>query len=158
MACSLPATGEIRSVSGTTTGDHEVALEVTCRSIDSATLASRDLQAVVPASLFGPCAAKRRATDALVVFPVIRAAHGAVRFPFCSSDAASCTSGDGTRLRARSALSITPAPTGWGRTDEIEPAEFAVLPPLGATTTVSLSAPLAGGATATTSIEIPPVP
>lgn len=62
------------------------------------------------------------------------------------------------RLRPRSALSITPAPTSWGRTDEIEPAEFAVLPPLGATTTVSLSAPLAGGATATTSIEIPPVP
>lgn len=152
------ATGEIRSVSGTTTGDHEVALEATCRSIDSATLASRDLQAAVPASLFRPCDAKRPATDTLVVFPAIRTAHGAARFPFCAFEAGACTSGDGDRLRPRSALSITPAPTGWGRTDEIAPAEFAVLPPLGATTTVSLSTPLAGGATATASVEIPPVP
>ncbi len=151
------ATGQLATVLGTTTGDHEVALEATCWLIDSATLAKHDLGITVPSALFRPCGATRLATDTVVVSPSIRTAGGVTRFPFCHYGTGPCTNGDGARFRPLSALAITPAPTGWGQTDDRDLANFAVLPPLGDTSTVSLTTSLAGGATSTTSVAIPPV-
>ena len=136
-------------------GDHEVGIEGTCRLIDTATLAQHDLRFPVPEELFRDCVA-RQASDTVVVFPALRTFHGGARFPICVTSTL-CGGFEGDLVRPASAVSITPAPTGWGRTDQIEPAEFAILPAMTAAETVSLRAVLSPAGTATSSVEIPSV-
>jgi hypothetical protein len=151
-------TGDTATVSSfALTGDREVAIEATCKAIDTATLAQRDLRNPVPQELFhGGCDAKRLASDTLVVFPALRTLHGDARFPFCATPTV-CGGFDGDHLRPADTFSIAPAPINWARSDQIEPAEFAILPAMPDGGTVSLSVQLAPSGTATTSVEIPPL-
>jgi hypothetical protein len=148
-------TGEIRQVSASTTGEHEVALEAQCRLIDTSTLAMSNLHHV-HSELFRACGKARLASETVVVFPRIRTSSGSVRIPFCL-DAYPCTGQYGEQHRPLSSFSITPAPTGWGSTDTFELLEFAILPPLGLDRSVSLSVPLATGTIVKTSVTIPPL-
>ncbi|HEY6180516.1 MAG TPA: hypothetical protein VIX73_39005 [Kofleriaceae bacterium] len=56
-----------------------------------------------------------------------------------------------------STFSIAPAPLAWGRTDQIEPAEFGVLPAMPSGGTVSRNVQLVPAGAATASVEIPAV-
>jgi hypothetical protein len=147
------ATGEIRRVVASTTGDHEVSLEASCWLLDPA----------VPINYGVPlrnCTTTRRPDDRVVVFPLIRTYHGALRLPFGCYNLCSTRWSD--KFRSESSITITPPPVDWGlssavHADGYSDSYFAVLPPLGEATTVSLSAPLAGGEISTVSVAIPPV-
>jgi hypothetical protein len=150
------ATGEIRRVVASTTGDHEVALEASCRLVDPAVPLDRD----VPDSQLRACDTTRRPDDRVVVFPLIRTDHGALRLPFGCYDLCSTRWGD--RFRSQSSIAMTPPPVDWHwssaiHADGYSEGSFAILPALGSTPTVSLSAPLAGGEVSTVSIAIPPI-
>jgi hypothetical protein len=138
-------TGATRMVSLTATGDHEVALEATCKLIDSAAL-QRYLAFTVPTELFRDCDTPRGTGDVAVVFPVLRTFQGKARFPFCA-DSSECT-------RPRSSLSISLAPTGWGHSDRL-PGQFAILPDVAVDTDVALSAPLMPTGLGTAMVTIP---
>jgi hypothetical protein len=151
-------TGDVATVSSfDLMGDREIAIEATCKAIDTAALAQRDLRYPVPPELFHDCDAKRAASDTLVVFPALRTLHGNARFPLCVTSTL-CGGFDGDHLRPAETLSITPAPLNWARSEQIEPAEFAILPAMPAGGTVSLSVKLAPSGTATASVDIPPLP
>ncbi|HEX3765346.1 MAG TPA: hypothetical protein VHW23_41905 [Kofleriaceae bacterium] len=149
-------TGEIATVTASTVGDHETGIEGRCRLIDTATLAQRNLGSAVPGELFRDCSTPRHASDSVVLFPALRTFHGNARFPVCVTSTL-CGGFDGDRLRPASAVSIDPAPTGWGQSDEIEPAEFAILPAMPAGGTVTLNAQLSPTGTATAEVEIPAI-
>lgn len=150
-------TGDVAQVSNTTVGDHEIGVEGRCRLIDSATLAQRNLEHTVPGELFRSCESGRLATDTVVVFPAMRTFHGDTRLPICVTSTL-CGGFDGELLRPPSALTISPAPTGWGSSDEIAPNEFAILPAMPSGGTVELTAQLSPAGTATASVEIPAAP
>lgn len=150
------ATGEIRRIVASTTGDHEVSLEAPCRLLDPAV----PINFEVPESQLRDCTTTRRPDDRVVVFPIVRTYHGALRLPFGCYDLCSTRWSD--KFRSQSSITITPPPVDWGSSfavhaDGYSDSRFAILPPLGSTTTVSLSAPLAGGEISTISVAIPPV-
>jgi len=150
------ATGEIRRVVASTTGDHEVALEAPCRLLDPAV----PITFVVPDSQLRDCTTTRRPDDRVVVFPGIRTYHGTLELPFDCYDLCSTRWSD--KFRSKTSIVITPPPVDWGwstalHADRYSEGLFAVLPPLGSTSTVSLSAPLASGDISTVSVAIPPV-
>jgi hypothetical protein len=150
------ATGEVRQMSATMTGDHEVALDAECTSIDTRTVMNRAPNDGTPLP-FRSCETTRLPSESVVLFPVIRTFRGGRRFPFCIHGGA-CTTWAGRKLRPLASLSIQPAPTGWGTSYTAEFAgEFAILPPLGSTQTVSLNARLATGEVSTTSVAVPPL-
>jgi hypothetical protein len=146
-------TGEIAQVSESVTGDHEVALEATCKLIDNVVL-QQHIAGAVPAAMFRDCDTPRAPHDVAVVFPVLRTFHGMARFPFCA-DNPGCVLRNGDPLRLRSALAIEPAPTGWGRSDQIAPAQFAIVPDMAADTDVQLSTPLMPTGVGTATVHIP---
>ncbi|HEX8108980.1 MAG TPA: hypothetical protein VF516_14710 [Kofleriaceae bacterium] len=150
------ATGEIRRVVASATGDHEVMLEAPCRLLDPAVPINFD----VPDSQLRDCTTTRRPDDRVVVFPLVRTYHGALRLPFGCYDLCSTTWFH--KFRSQSSIAITPPPVDWGHSsavhaDGYSDGSFAILPPLGSTSTVSLSAPLASGEISTVSVAIPPV-
>jgi hypothetical protein len=149
-------TGATMQVSESVTGDHEVELDATCKLIDSAAL-QQYLAGAVPAGLFRDCDTPRGTHDVAVVFPALRTFHGNARFPFCPDNPA-CVLRNGDPLRMRSALSITPAPTGWARSDQIEPAEFAIMPDVAVDTDVALSTPLMPTGLGLATVRIPATP
>jgi hypothetical protein len=146
-------TGATAQVSQSVTGDHEVALEATCKLIDNAVL-QQYLAGAVPAGMFRDCDTPRGVHDVAVVFPALRTFHGNARFPFCA-DNPKCVLRNGDPLRLRSALAIAPAPTGWGRSAQIEPAEFAIMPDMATDTDVTLSTPLMPTGVGTATVQIP---
>ena len=115
------------------------------------------MASTMPAGLFRDCTTLRGAQDVAVVFPVLRTFHGNARFPFCPHNLG-CLLRNGDRLRLRSALSITPAPTGWAHRDQIEPAEFAIVPDAAMDTDVALSTPLMPTGGGTAMVRIPAAP
>lgn len=148
------ATGEIRRVVASAPGDHEVALEATCRLLDPAVPTSFD----VPGSQLRDCTTTRRPDDRVVVFPLMRTYHGALRLAFGCYDLCS-TRWDS---KFRTSVDITPPAVDWGRSsavhaDGYSDGSFAILPALGSTSTVTLSAPLASGELSTVSVAIPPI-
>lgn len=150
------ATGEIRRVAASTTGDHEVALEAPCRLLDPTVPTSFD----VPDSQLRDCTTTRRPDDRVVVFPVIRTFHGNLRLPFGCYDL--CSTNWSNKFRSQSSITITPPAVDWGHSgavhaDGYSDGSFAILPALGSTSTVSLSGPLASGEISTVSVAIPPV-
>jgi hypothetical protein len=149
-------TDEMRQVSGSTTGDHEVALEAECRVIDTTTLNQHYPMHSVPNEQFRACEATRLASDTAVLFPVIRTFHGNVRFPFCLGSYP-CAGSNGEPWRLLSSLSLTPAPVDWGTSDWFDLEVFALLPPLGTDQRMSLRTPLVDGTISTVSVAIPPV-
>lgn len=151
------ATGEIRRVVASTPGDHEVALEASCRLLDPAV----PLDHVVQDAQLRDCTTTRRPDDRVVVFPLVRTYRGALRLPFGCHDL--CSSPWFDKFRSQSSIAITPPAVDWGlssavRADGYSDSWFAILPPLGEAATVSLSAPLAGGDISTVSVAIPPIP
>lgn len=148
-------TGEVRHVIASALVDHELALQAKCRLIDTSALGQHDLKSLVSDELFRSCDTPRRESDTVAIFPIIDRALGFARFPFCVYSYP-CTDPYGAQLRPLSAVSITPTPTGWGMTNVL-PGAFALLPPLAAEQTVSLSAVLVNGDVSTTSVTIPPV-
>jgi hypothetical protein len=151
------ATGDQRLVTVSTTGDHEVAVEAECKLIDASELTASKLRTEFPVALFRACGATRRSSETAVVFPVIRTAGGAARFPFCIGNRP-CTTYYGSSLRPIAGLSIAPEPTSWASTTASDHNEFAVLPADVPGPTVSVSTPLAGGAVSTASVAIPTLP
>lgn len=150
-------TGEVKTVTASTVGDHEIGLEGRCRLIDTATLTQPDLTyPAFPEELFRSCDTPRLASDTVVIFPALRTFRGDSRFPFCMTSAL-CGGFQGPYIRPPSGFSMTPAPTGWGMAAQIEPAAFAILPAMPAGGTVSLSAQLSPSGTATASVEIPAI-
>ena len=150
------ATGEIRRVGASTTGDHEVALEAQCRLLDPAV----PLDHVVSGSQLRDCNTTRRPDDRVVVFPLMRTFGGALRLPFGCYDL--CSTPWSHKFRSQSSIAITPPPVDWNwsdavRADGYADGAFAILPALGSTSTVSLSAPLASGEISTVSVAIPPI-
>ncbi len=150
------ATGEIRRVVASTTGDHEVMLEASCRLLDPAV----PINVEVRDSQLRDCTTTRQPSDRVVVFPLIRTFHGALRLPFGCYDL--CSTSWFPKFRTQSSITITPPPVDWGMSfavhaDGYSDGSFAILPDLGSTSTVSLSAPLAGGEISTVSVAIPPM-
>jgi len=150
------ATGEVRHVVASTTGDHEVALEAPCWLLDPAVPISFD----VPDWELRDCTTTRRPDDRVVVFPIIRTFRGALRLPFGCNDL--CSGPWFDKFRSQSSIVITPPAADWGRSSAVHAdgyadGSFAILPALGSTSTVSLSAPLASGEISTVSVAIPPV-
>ena len=150
------ATGDQRAVSATATGDHEVAVVADCKVIASDAVSAGRLGRSVPVELFHPCGATRLASEAAVIFPVIRTFQGNTRFPFCAG-AGPCTTYFGEPLRPRSSITVTPAPVNWGYATATLTSMFAVLPSVIPDQTVSVSAPLADGTIANASVAIPAV-
>lgn len=150
------ATGDQRVVSATATGDHEVALEAGCKVVDSAQVTPGPIGRSIPAELFRPCGATRLASETAVVFPVIRTFQGNTRFPFCAG-AGPCTTYFGEPLRPLASIAVAPAPASWAFTIATPSTMFAVLPPVIPDQTVSISAPLADGTIAKTSVAIPAI-
>lgn len=148
------ATGDQRLVTASATGDHEVAVEAECKLIDASELSPSKLHTEIPVALFRACGATRTSSETAVVFPVIRTASGAARFPFCIG-AGPCTTYYGSSLRPIAAWSITPATMIWASTTAGDHNEFAVLPAGAPGPTASVSTPLAGGAVATAVVAIP---
>lgn len=146
-------TGATAQVSESVTGDHEIALEATCKLIDSAVL-QQYLAGAVPAGMFRDCDTPRGADDVAVVFPALRTYHGKARFPFCA-DGPECMAPSGDPVRLRSSLAIVPAPSGWGRSDQIDPADFAIMPDTAAGTDATLSTPLMPAGVGTATVRIP---
>lgn len=143
-------------MSASMTGDHEVALDAECTLVDTVAVTTRGPNDGRPIP-FRSCDATRLSSESVVLFPVIRTFNGGRRFPFCIYSGA-CTTWAGRDRRPLSSLSIEPAPTGWGTSYTADFwGEFAILPPLGSTQTVSLHAPLATGEVSTTSVAIPPL-
>ena len=139
------ATKATVQVTGTVTGDHEVALVATCAGVDSAVLSGN---ASVEASAFRECG-DRRATDTIVLFPAIHTARSGDFEWFC-------TSLDGCGGSRQ--LTITPAAVAWGSTAGPDYDRFAIMPPLAAATTeITLSVPLATGELSTVAVPVPPV-
>jgi hypothetical protein len=149
-------TGETTTVSTTFSGDHEVAVEGKCALIDTTTLNQRNLSYSVPSELFHGCGTKRLASETAVIFPAVLTFRGNARFPFCPTTTL-CGGFEGDHIRPMSTFAITPAPVGWDRAEQIEPAEFGILPPMPSGGTVSLIVQLAPTGTATASIDIPAV-
>jgi hypothetical protein len=150
------ATSDQRVVSATATGDHEVALEAACKVVDSAEVTSGPIGRSVPIALFQPCGATRLASQTAVVLPVIRTFQGTTRFPFCAGGGP-CTNYFGEQLRPLASIAIAPAPTSWAFTIDTPAAMFAALPSVIVDPTVTVSAPLADGTIAKTSIVIPAI-
>lgn len=151
------ATGDKRLVTASTTGDHEVAVEAECKLIDASELTANTLRTEFPVALFRACGATRASSEAVVLFPVIRTAGGAARFPFCIGNP-TCTNNYGSPLRPIAGLSITPPTTRWATTTASDHKDFTVLPADVPGPTVSISTPLAGGAVSTASVAIPTLP
>jgi hypothetical protein len=149
-------TGDTTTVSTMVSGDHEVAVDGACALIDTTTLSQRNLSERVPQELFRSCDTPRLASDTAVIFPGVLTFRGDARFPFCPTTTV-CGGFDGDHIRPMSTFVITPAPVGWARTDQIEPSEFGILPPMPSGNTVSLTVQLAPTGTATASVEIPAV-
>jgi hypothetical protein len=148
------ATGAIQSLSRSAVVDHEVALETQCRLIRTGALAPGSTVRFIDRSEFRDCEATRRADDTVVLFPAIRTSRGETLFPFCADP---CEWPSDEFLRPRSTISMTTAPKGWGLSDAVTTVHFAVMPELGATQSVSLSALLLSGEVSTTSVAIPPL-
>jgi hypothetical protein len=149
------ATGRIGRVSASAVGDHEVALEARCAVIETSALSPSGGN--IDDRLFHDCGATRLSSETVVIAPAIRTQANIVRFPFCPESPPTCTGPWGARYRPRSQLSITPVPTAWGLSRAFPLYWFAVMPSATSAETVSLSAPLATGEIATTSVAIPPV-
>src|SRR5262249_46499422 len=102
------ATGEIRRVVASTTGDHEIALEATCRLLDPAVPTNFD----VPDSQLRDCTTTRRPDDRVVVFPLVRTYHDGLRLPFGCYDV--CLTHWSDKYRSQSSITITPPAIDWG--------------------------------------------
>jgi hypothetical protein len=147
------ATGSTRWLSQQAIVDHEVALDAQCKLISTSELVPGEMnQRYIDGSRFRDCGATRSTSDSVVIFPLIRTSRGQMRFPFCNYTP--CDGRYGEPYRPRSSIVMTVAPTGWGVSN---PGEYAVMPELGATQVVSVTAPLASGAISTSSVAIPPV-
>lgn len=148
-------TGATSVVSLMATGDHEIALEATCKLIDGAALQSH-LSFTVPAELFRDCDTPRGTGDVAVVFPALRTFHGKARFPFAScANSPQCARPNGDPVRLRSSLSFSLAPTGWGYSDQPGPGQFAILPDVAVDTDMVLSAPLMPSGIGMATVTIP---
>ncbi|MEO7731737.1 MAG: hypothetical protein ABIY55_12245 [Kofleriaceae bacterium] len=149
-------TGEVTTVHAQMQADHEDRVEARCAMIDTAELTRRGLQQPIPAELFRLCLSPRRATDSIVVFPAVVTAGGTRRSPGCVSDT-DCPPPNSDRLRSPSTVSVDPMPTGWGRSDDIDVAAFAVVPVPPAGGKVFVTAQLSLGGTAMDRFNIPPI-
>jgi hypothetical protein len=148
-------TGEIATVHASMQGDHEDHVEARCAMIDTAELAQRDLQQPIPGELFRLCLSPRRASDSIVVFPALVTVRGTRRSPGCAD--ADCPSSSTSRLRSLSTVVIDPSPTGWGNSDELGPARFAIVPVPPAGGNVLVTAQLSLGGTVIDHFHIPPI-
>lgn len=155
-------TGEIRTVSRTATGDHEVALEATCGIIDTSVFGHLQPYEMIATYSLSPCGATREASETVMLIPTIRTLRGNVWFPFCLERP--CGGQYGEPFRPLASLAIEPAPVAWWkteqyyfRTDQFGAFALAQLPADLLDTRVSLSAALIDGTIATTSVAVPPV-
>ncbi len=141
------ATGSSAQVTGSVTGDHEVALVATCALVDSAVL-SRTRYPVARDLRDCDSTRTRRATETVVVFPNLHTAHSGDFAGFCTS------------LDCGSSRQVTamPAAAAWGAVEDRSYTPFIVMPALDATTTaISLSFPLSTGELSTLSLAVPPL-
>jgi len=140
------ATGDVRQVTATATGDHETALIAACGLIDTS------LEEIEPYHYFygevRDCQSKRRPSDTVVIVPQILTYHEHVRFPFCRT--AVCAAHERR-------VAITPAPTSWLFGARAEMSGLAVLPPVGSLATVNLGTTLVTGEPATAEVAIPAI-
>ena len=145
------ATGELEEVKVAAQGDREVALEGACRLIDTAALhgATQGQEREVLASLFRSCETPRLASDSVVVFPMIRSARGHALFPFLRA-----TPGE---RRLRDQLMFSTSGILWARSEALPTRAFAELPSSFSAPPLTITAPLADGATATATLAIPAV-
>ena len=138
------ATGATAHVTGTVTGDHEVALVATCAVVENALLAGN---ARVDPRAFRECD-DRRATDTVVLFPLIHTAHSGDFAWFCTSL---------DNCGGSPQVAIMPPAVAWGHTVDPGYNPFVVMPALGAATMAMLSVPLATGELSTVSVTVPSV-
>jgi hypothetical protein len=158
--------GEVDTVSITTQVDQEVALHARCRLVDTSLLASlvADLQSVPAPEPSAPgdilvreCGASRLSTETVMIFPEVVTARGATIFPFLADDARDLAEYPDPNVRPLSTLAVSSAPALWWYADGFAPADFASFPTLDGVEHIDLSTRLSTGATATTSVAIPPI-
>jgi hypothetical protein len=157
------ATGETSTVSSSTIGDHEVALEGRCGLVDLGTIEQGLYQGSLELddeTRIRACAAPRWPSEIAVVFYGIQTAEHGVRFPFCThTDGAPC----GRRVFSDPAWGIpyraiefSPSPAHLGvAANQGSPTYFATFPDP-EVRSVTLRAPLASGELATAVIAISP--
>lgn len=142
------ATGPLAQVTGSVTGDHEVALVATCALVDSAVLAAS--RSSLGAGDLRDCkhASTRRSNETVLVFPDIHTAHSGDFAGFCTS----------LDCRGARTVTTTPPAAAWGNVHDGYYIPFIAMPPLDPTTTaISLSLPLATGELSTLSLAVPPL-
>jgi len=155
------ATQDKRWASSSAQGDHEIGLDVQCRTIDVAELHLGGPPApvtglgLIDGALLHPCGATRLANEVVVAFPRVHTFRDYMDFPFCLPGMY-CES-FWSELRPREQLSIRPAPVGWWQvlnpsTDD--PVFFAELP-ADVSGSVEFHTQLLGGVDATASLEVP---
>ena len=139
------ATAAIAQVSGSVTGDPEVALVATCALVDSAVVSGKHSSAARELRDCDP-AGTRRTTETVVVFANIHTAYSGDFAGFCTS------------LDCGGAGQVTTMPpaAAWSVVADRHYDPFIVMPPLNATTTeIGLSLPLLTGELSTVSLAVP---
>ena len=162
------ATGDTKTLTMDSMGDHELGLVALCKLIDTDVLAGYQGSSFGPdASTFVDCGTTRLASQTLVIFPYIPTLRGDIRFPFCPADAL-CQGNGYQDGRLLSQLTFSTPPDHWeiGGDPSDPQANGVSLPPIGAETfavmshldgvhELVLTAPLATGGISSVTVAIP---
>lgn len=142
--------------------DRETGLDVRCAVIDAAVLQDyvKSLQSIPTPSpsdngfmLLRPCEA-RKASDAVLLFPVIATMRGTQIFPFLEDGATDLATIPNPNVRPLSTLEVSEAPDGWWNADGDRPKFAYYFQPRAR---ITLRTPLSPSHQfATVSVDIPP--